>query len=105
VALFGFAILFLILRARIGGIHGRELGAQLAKVGAASLAMAAAVALSSHLAETYVGVSQWARLADLAVSIPLGLAVYYGVCRGLGVTDIDMAVRAFTAPIRRRLKR
>jgi putative peptidoglycan lipid II flippase len=105
VALFGFVILFLILRARIGGIEGRALASQLGKVVLASLAMAASVALSSHLAETRLGVSQWARLADLAVSIPLGLGVYYGVCRALGVTDIDMAVRAFTAPIRRRLKR
>ena len=52
-----------------------------------------------------LGVSQLARLADLAVSIPLGLAVFYGVCRALGVSDLDMAVRAFTAPIRRRLAR
>jgi putative peptidoglycan lipid II flippase len=105
VALFGFVILFLILRRRIDGIHGRLLVAQLTKVGIASLAMAATVAVSSHLAEAYLGITQWARLADLALSIPLGLAVYYSVCRALGVTDIDMAVRAFTAPIRRRLKR
>jgi putative peptidoglycan lipid II flippase len=105
VALFGFVILFLILRRRIGGIHGRLLAAQLSKVCAASLAMAATVAVTSHLAETYLGVSRLARLADLAVSIPLGLGVYYAVCRALGVADIDMALRAFTAPIRRRLKR
>ena len=33
---------------RIGGIHGRELAAQLGKVSAASLAMGGVVALSSH---------------------------------------------------------
>lgn len=103
VALFGFVVLFTILRGRIGGIYGRSLAAQLGKVGIASLAMAAAVAVSSHLVAAGLGVSQLARLADLALSIPLGLAVYYGVCRGLGVSDIDMAIRAFTAPIRRRL--
>jgi len=103
VALFGFVILFLILRNRIGGIEGRKLAAQLGKAGAASAAMAGAVAVSSHFAEARFGVSQLARLADLAVSIPLGLAIYYGVCRALGVSDIDMAVRAFTAPMRRRL--
>ena len=103
VALFGFVFLFLILRNRIGGVHGRELAAQIARVGAASLAMAVAVALSSRLMEGALGVSQMARLGDLAVSIPLGLAVYYGVCRLFGVSDIDLAVRAFTAPIRRRL--
>jgi len=105
VALFGFVVLFLILRARIGGIHGRALAAQLARVGAASVAMAAVVALSSRFMEAHAGISQLGRLADLAVSIPLGLAVFYGICRALGVSDIDMAVRAFTAPIRRRLAR
>jgi putative peptidoglycan lipid II flippase len=103
VALFGFVILFAILRSRIGGIEGRALLAQLGKVGAASLSMAAVVWISSHAMEARLGVSQLARLADLALSIPLGLAVYYGVCRALGVSDIDMAVRAFTAPMRRRL--
>lgn len=104
VALFGFLILFGILRQRLGGLYGRKLGSQLARVGLASAAMAAAVALSSHFMSARLGVSQFARLSDLAVSIPLGLGVYYGCCRALGVSDIDMAVRAFTAPIRRRLR-
>jgi putative peptidoglycan lipid II flippase len=103
VALSGFVCLFTILRKRIGGIYGRALLSHVGKVAAASVAMAAVVALSSHTMESRLGVSQLARLADLAVSIPLGLAVYYAACRGLGVTDIDLAVRAFTAPVRRRL--
>jgi len=66
---------------------------------------------SSHVPKTYLvkvsGVPSQEAVEKLrrGVSIPLGLGVYYGVCRGLGVTDIDMAVRAFTAPIRRRLAR
>ena len=104
VALFGFVFLFLILRNRIGGVYGRELLTQTSKVGAAAIAMAAIVALSSHFIERAAGASRLGRLADLAVSIPLGLAVFYGGCRWLGVSDIDMAVRAFTAPIRRRFK-
>jgi hypothetical protein len=55
--------------------------------------------------ESWLGVSQLARLADLAVSIPLGLAVFYGACMGLGLSDLDMAIRAFTRPIRRRIPR
>ena len=102
VALSGFAILFALLRKKIGGIEGRALVAQLGKVSAASLAMAGVVAVSSHAMAASLGVSRLARLADLALSIPLGLAVYYGLCRALGVSDIDMAVRAFTAPLRRR---
>ena len=105
VAIFGFLVLFEILRRRIGGIHGRALGAHVAKVGIASIAMATVVAVSSGFMSAHAGLSQLGRLADLAVSIPLGLAAYYVVCRWLGVSDIDMAVRAFTAPIRRRLTR
>ena len=105
VALFGFVVLFEVLRKRIGGVHGRELLAGIAKVLIASLAMAAVTALSSHGMEHWLGVSQLARLADLAVSIPVGLAVFYGMCRALGVSELDMAIRAFSAPIRRRLHR
>jgi putative peptidoglycan lipid II flippase len=105
VALFGFVVLFEVLRRRIGGVYGRELRAGIAKVLVASLAMAAVTALSSHGMERWLGVSQLARLADLAVSIPLGLAVFYGSCRALGVSELDMAIRAFSAPIRRRLRR
>jgi putative peptidoglycan lipid II flippase len=105
VALFGFCVLFVILRNRIGGVYGRLLLAQIVKVGAASAVMAIVVAFSSRFMENAVGVSQFARLADLAVSIPLGVGAYYGACRWLGVSDIDMAVRAFTAPIRRRLRK
>jgi putative peptidoglycan lipid II flippase len=104
VALFGFVVLFEVLRRRIGGVHGRELRAGIAKVLVASLAMAAVTALSSHAMERWLGVSQLARLADLAVSIPLALAVFYGTCRALGVSELDMAIRAFSAPIRRRLR-
>jgi putative peptidoglycan lipid II flippase len=103
VALFAFLVQFLILRARLAGVHGRELVAQFIKISAASAAMAAAVALSSRAMEHWLGVAQLARLADLAISIPLGLAVYYGACRALGVTELDVAARAFTAPLRRRL--
>jgi putative peptidoglycan lipid II flippase len=105
VALSGFLFLFLILRKRIGGIYGRELLGQLWKVGTASAAMAGVVAVSSRAMEGWLGVSQLARLADLAVSIPLGLAVYYGACRALGVSDIQLLARAFVGPIKRRLAR
>jgi putative peptidoglycan lipid II flippase len=105
VALFGFVVLFAILRARIGGIHGRELARGISKVLLASAVMGAAVWAASHAMERWLGVSQFARLADLAVSLPIGLAAFYGMCRALGVEELDMAIRAFTSPLRRRLKR
>jgi putative peptidoglycan lipid II flippase len=103
VALFGFFVLFAILRKRIHGIHGRELASGVLKVLVASAVMGGAVLLTTRGMEKWLGVSQMARLADLAVSIPVGLGVFYVSCRLLGVTELDLAVRAFLNPIRRRL--
>jgi putative peptidoglycan lipid II flippase len=103
VALFGFLVLFELLRRRMGGVYGRDLAIQFAKVSAASAAMAALVALSSHFMASWLGLSRLAHLADLAVSLPLGVAVYYWTSRALGVRDLDLTIRTFTAPVKRRL--
>lgn len=105
VALFGFIILFAILRARIGGVYGRELVVGFAKVAVASAAMGGVVFLVSSSMERWLGVGQMARRADLAVSMPLGVAVFYLACRAMGVTDLDMAFKAVIAPVMRRLRR
>ena len=105
VALFGFLLQFLILRNRIGGIHGRALLAQVGRISAASLAMAAVVWLSSYGIRSWLGVSHLSRIADVAVSLPLGGAVYYWIAKVLGLSEIDMVLRSFTGPLRRRLQR
>jgi putative peptidoglycan lipid II flippase len=89
VALFSFLALFWAIRIRIGGIHGRDLLSSVLKIVAASLAMGAVCYGSSHLLRGALGVSKWARLADLAVSIPLGLAVYYAIARTLRVAELE----------------
>ncbi len=94
VALSGFAALFWILRGRIGGIHGRALARSVAQITVASLVMGVALVLSSRGIQVLLGASRLARLADLAVSIPIGVGVYYGVCRALKVAELEMAVRA-----------
>jgi len=105
VALFGFLVLFAILRKRIGGVYGRDLAAQIGKVSLASAIMGAVIFGTSRGMSMWLGVSQMARLADLTVSIPIGLAVYYAACRMLGLTEIDGVIRAFAGPIERRLRR
>jgi putative peptidoglycan lipid II flippase len=105
VALFGFFVLFEMLRRRIGGVYGRELRASIGKVVLASAGMAAVTWTSTHAVERWLGTSQMARLGDLAISIPLGFLVFYGACRILGVTELDMMMRAFSAPVRRRFQR
>jgi hypothetical protein len=77
------------------------LGAQFLKIAMASVGLAAVVALSSHVVESSMGITRLAHLVNLVVSIPLGLGVYYGACRAFHVSDLDMTVLAFAAPVRR----
>ena len=102
VALFGFAALFWRMRSRIGGIHGRALAASVAKIGLASAVMGAACAVSSHWLTVRLGTSSWASLADLVLSIPLGLLVFYAVARAMRVAELEAAWRALAAPLCRR---
>jgi putative peptidoglycan lipid II flippase len=103
VALFGFLVQFLVLRNRLGGIHGRALMMQVGKIAVASLAMAATVWATSLSLRSSLGVEQWARLTDVAVSVPVGLAVYYAAAKIVGLHEIDMVMRSFVGPVRRRL--
>lgn len=105
VALFGFFVLFAILRRKLGGIYGRELLRDVGKVTLASSAMALVTWIVTSILLGRAGSSQLAHLMNLVVSIPAGVLVFYGVCRWLGVDELAMAVRAFTAPLERRLRR
>jgi putative peptidoglycan lipid II flippase len=105
VAVFGAVALFLILRKRIGGIHGRDLAASIWKICAASAAMGAVVLLTSHAIEVWLGPGRGGRLLDLAVSIPLGLLVFYAACRMLRVSELALAGRALADPFNRRFRR
>ena len=43
--------------------------------------------------------------ASLAIGIPVGVLVFYGFCRQLGVAELEPAMRALTGPIARRFRR
>jgi putative peptidoglycan lipid II flippase len=98
VALFSFVALFGILRARIGGIHGRALARSVVQITVASVVMGLVVAVSSRGIESWLGTRRLARLVDLAISIPVGLLAYYAVCRALKVAELEMAGRALMGP-------
>lgn len=104
VATFGGVALFVILRNRVGGIYGRNLIESVWKITAASAVMGAAVLLSSHGVETWLGADRLARLIDLAVSIPLGLLIFYAACRLLRVSELELAARALAYPLLRRFR-
>jgi len=105
VALFAFFVLFELMRRRAGGVHGRDLVKSVSKVVAASGVMAAVTWATSHAMTNWLGTAQLARMADLVVSIPAGVAAFYGMCRWLGIAEVSVAVRAFTNPIARRMRR
>jgi len=101
VATFGGVALFVILRNRIGGIYGRNLVESIWKIAAASAVMGAAVFAASHGIEGWLGDGRLGRLVDLAVSIPLGLLVFYAVCRMLRVSELELATRVLRNPLGR----
>jgi putative peptidoglycan lipid II flippase len=103
VSTIGFLLLFWQLRNKIGGIHGRALARSVLSVSAASAVMGAAVWTSSHFIRAWLGSRQLAYLADIAISIPLGVAVLYGACRVLRVPELEFAMRALAGPVARRL--
>jgi putative peptidoglycan lipid II flippase len=105
VALSSFLILFATMRHRLQGIHGRRLRRTTLQVMGATAAMSAAIWLSSHGIYAMFGLRTATRWIDLAVSIPLGLAVLYGSARALKIEELDLATRALAGPLLRRLKK
>ncbi len=98
VALFSFVVLFLLLRARINGIYGRNLTRSTLKVLAASVVMAAVIWPVDHGLHFLMGARRLTYLTSLALCIPSGLAVYYAVCRWTRVPELDIAMRALVNP-------
>lgn len=105
VALFGSVALFFVLRGRIGGIHGRQLLQSTARIAAASLLMGLVVLASSRFVTARLGTKLTGHLADLAISIPLGLLVFWLGCRLLRVAELDLAMRSIAGPLQRRFRR
>lgn len=102
VAIFGSVVLFFILSRRIGGVYGRELLSSILKLVAASVAMGVAVAGSSYLAQRWFGTGRLGRVGDLALSIPLGLSVFYAACRLLHVSELELLSRSVIGPLTRK---
>jgi putative peptidoglycan lipid II flippase len=103
VAIFGASVLFEVIRRRIGGVQGRRLARSFFSIAAASAMMGVACALSSHAILRWLGVSRLARVIDLAISVPIGLAVFYIVCKAFKLAELESARRALVIPIARRL--
>jgi putative peptidoglycan lipid II flippase len=103
VALFGSVVLFELIRRRVGRLDGRRLTSAFWKISASSALMGVACALSSRLVQHWMGVSRLARVADLAVSVPVGLLVFLAAAKLFRLPELEAARRALIAPLTRRL--
>jgi putative peptidoglycan lipid II flippase len=96
VAITGFVALFWMLRNRIGGIHGRALARDTARILAATAVMAGVVWLSSHGIQSWLGPRKLGYMADVAVSVPLGAVVFFLAGRWFGIRELRLVrVRGF----------
>ncbi len=92
VALIGAAVLFVLLRGRVRGLAARDLGSSAGKIVAAAAIMGVACLASSRLIHMAAGAGKLAQLADVAISIPLGAAVFYTAARVMRIEELE-AVR------------
>jgi putative peptidoglycan lipid II flippase len=96
VAMAAFVILFYILRRRIGGIDGRYLAERFLRVAAASIVMAVPVWFCNIYLTRWLGQSRWGDLANLAVSLPVGIATFTLAANWLGIEEIRFARDIFS---------
>ena len=94
VSTFSALLQFVLMRNRIGGIHGRGLAASLARIITASAAMGLAVSWINMAMESHYGVARGASLMSVVVCIPVGFGIYYGICRLLAVPELSLATTA-----------
>jgi putative peptidoglycan lipid II flippase len=105
VATINFLVLMALLRQRIQRLEGRRLARSLLGVMAGGMIMGAVCAASSYSFRHWLGQGTWARLADLSVSIPLGVIVLYLACRALRVHELELARTAIVGRVRAMMKR
>jgi putative peptidoglycan lipid II flippase len=89
VALAGSVALFLLLRVRLGPMHGRRLAWTAARIVAAAAVMGLACIVSSHAVHAILAHGKAAQLADVAISIPFGAVVFYFAARFLRVEEVE----------------
>jgi len=102
VALAGAAALFVLLRARLAGMgaamDGRRLAVSALRTCVAASATAVACLASSHAVHALAGAGKAAQLADVAVSIPLGAAVFCAAAHYLGCEELkELRAACYTA--------
>jgi putative peptidoglycan lipid II flippase len=104
VAIVASLVLFERLRRRLGGIEGRYLMHGFTRIAAGSILMALPVWASSFQMTRWLGVSRWADLANLAVSLPVGLLAFVIILRYLKIDEVHFALDVFVSPFVSRIQ-
>jgi putative peptidoglycan lipid II flippase len=105
VALMNFALLYAIMRRRVGGIEGRRTAVAVGKILTASAVMGIVCwAVSSAIART-AGASLPARTANVVAAVFAGAGVFYLVASALGIQELRAAADAIVSRFSRRLRR
>ena len=98
VALAGAVALAAALGRRIAGLEGRRFASSAARIALAAIAMGVVCRLSSLAIHAHLAGHRLPHLADLAVSIPLGAAVFYVLSRTLRVAEVrSLEAACYTA--------
>ena len=101
VAVFSSVALFTIIRKRVGGIYGRRLWSTFVRVSLSSALMGVVVWAADRYIGGPLGSTKVARLANLAITIPLGFGVLYTTYRMLHITELDDAMRGLGGTLQR----
>jgi putative peptidoglycan lipid II flippase len=100
VSVASFLLLLLVLKKKIGQVDGGQLFSTFWKTTTASVVMGGLCFSSSGLIHQWLGMSHAAAFTDLAISIPLGAVAYFGVCKWMGVAEIDRPLEMVTRRFR-----
>ena len=103
VALVNFAVLFMLMRRRLGRMEGRRLMSSFTKIAFATAAMAAAVWLAAIAPASYFPLDGFRLyLTQVVIGIAAAAAVFYAACRATGVEELDEALAAIGGRFRRK---
>lgn len=105
IANLSFVALFLLLRARVGGIGGGRVLSRSVRILAVSALMGAACHFLSQEILAWFGSGFPGRLLTIAVCVPVGVAVVYSGCRLLRLPELDEAQKLVLARLPARFRR
>ena len=101
VSIASFLLLLIAMQRRIGSINGGVLFTVFWKTSLASGVMASVCFASSGLIHQWLGSTHRAAFTDLAVSIPLGVAIYFALCKLLRIPGAGRLIEMAASRLRR----